>query len=266
MHNFLKILTLVIFSLFCLDANAVTVENPSEDIFVSPGGTAKTSFRVINRTNQEHQITVYQSDYFFEANGKNEFSSPGLLKRSNAGWIDFSPKRFLINPKSKVSIEVSANIPNQPLNGTYWSVLMVEYVDSKATKATSNYNQDMQSQVTVKRRTAIQIRTHITNTGEMKARYFNQSIKKINGKRIFQVDMENTGSLYFTGKFWIDFYNSQGKPIEKIVLDKKSLYPDCSVRFSADISNLQKGKYTALCIYDTSEEKVFGGKYQIEIK
>ncbi|MGM0598837.1 MAG: hypothetical protein ACQETH_03360 [Candidatus Rifleibacteriota bacterium] len=261
-----KFLFIIIFSFSCLTANAVTVENPADDIYISPGGNAETSFRVINRSNKEHQITVYQTDYFFNADGKNEYGSPGQHKRSNADWLEFTPKRFLIQPKSKVAINVTANIPQKSLSGTYWSVLMVEYIDAKATEAANTSNADIQSKVTVKRRTAIQIRTHISGTGEMKARYFNQSIKEIDGERKFFVDMENTGTLYFTGQFYINFFDSKGKPVEKILLGKKSLYPGCSARFSADISHLKKGNYTALCVYDTSGEKVFGGKYQIEIK
>ena len=266
MPKFIKVILIFIFSISSLPAYSVTVENPSDDIYISPGGTAETSFRVINRTNKEHQITVYQTDYFFDAAGNNEFGSPGLLKRSNANWLDFTPKRFLIQPKSKATIKVTANIPSSPLSGTYWSVLMVEYLDAKATEAANSSNADMQSKVKIKRRTAIQVRTHITNTGEMKARYFNQAIKEVDGKRKFFVDMENTGTLYFTGQFYINFFDSTGKPVKKILVNKKSLYPGCSVRFVADISQLQKGKYTALCVYDTSGEKVFGGKYQIEIK
>jgi uncharacterized protein (DUF2147 family) len=266
MPKALKVFLIFIFSISCLTVNAVTVENPSDDIYISPGGSAETSFRVINRSNKEHQISVYQTDYFFEANGTNQFGSPGLHQRSNANWLEFTPKRFFIQPKSKVAIKVTANVPQKPLSGTYWSVLMVEYIDAKATEAANSSNADIQSKVTIKRRTAIQIRTHISGTGEMKARYFNQSIKEIDGERKFFVDMENTGTLYFTGQFYINFFDSKGKPVEKILLGKKSLYPGCSARFSANISQLKKGKYTALCVYDTSEEKVFGGKYQIEIK
>jgi hypothetical protein len=77
--------------------------------------------------------------------------------------------------------------------------------------------------------------------------------------------MENIGTLYFSGNFWIEFFDSRGKSVSKVSLERKSIYPDCSVRFSADVSHLKSGKYTALCVYDTLKNKVFGGKYQIEI-
>jgi hypothetical protein len=192
---------------------AVTVENPRDDLYVTPGSQSQTSFRVINRSGKSQQMTVYQTDYSFKADGTTEFGSPGSHPRSNAEWLSFSPKQFTIEPNAKITINVSANVPDEPLVGTYWSVLMVEYIDDP----------QKQAAVTVKRRQGIQIRTHFSNTGELKARYFNQKIKKANDKTLFEVDMENTGTLFYSGKFWVEFFDNRGKPVEKIEVNRKSV-------------------------------------------
>lgn len=254
-----------IFTIFIIaSCSGVTVENPREDLYVTPGSNAQTSFRVINRTNQSQQMTVYQTDYSFKSDGSNEFLSPGSHPRSNAEWLNFSPRQFTIKPGMKMNIDVSVNVPNKQLTGSYWSILMVEYIDSGNNNPNADDIND-QTGLTVKRRQGIQIRTHFSGTGEMKARYFNQQIRSENGKLFFDVDMENIGTLYFSGNFWIEFFDSRGKSVSKVSLERKSIYPDCSVRFSADVSHLKSGKYTALCVYDTLKNKVFGGKYQIEI-
>lgn len=256
---------LLLFILVTMSCSAVTVENPREDLYVSPGSSAKTSFRVINRSNKEQQMSVYQTDYSFTADGVNNFASPGTLPRSNANWLRFTPKQFSIQPGAKITIEVSVSVPNAQLSGSYWSVLMVEYVDSDTNPAENDSKAAVKAAIIVKRRQGIQIRTHVSGTGEMKARYFNQNITKRDGKVLFEVDMENIGTLFYSGKFWVELFDQDGYPVDKVTLSSKSIYPGSSCRFSADITNLKKGKYTALCVYDTQSNKVFGGKYQIKI-
>ena len=142
---------------------------------------------------------------------------------------------------------------------------MVEYVDSEQKVDPQNSNEEMRSSIKVKRRQGIQIRTHISGTGDMKARYFNQQVVKKADKVFFEVDLENIGTLFYRGNFWLDIFDEQGQAVDKVTLSEKSIYPGCSARFSADISGLKNGKYTVLCVYDTQSNKVFGGKYQIAI-
>lgn len=243
---------------------AVTVENPRADLYVSPGSNAEAKFNVINRSNHAQTMKVSQSDYTFKADGSNEFAQPGTIARSNAKWIKFSPESFTIKPNTTIEIVLQIHVPNQKMTGTYWSMLMVEYVDQNSLN-TAKTTDDLNSGVQVIRRQGVQVRTHITGTGEKKARFLNKNIVKKNGKTFFEIDLENTGTLFYRGDFWVELFNQEGYPIGKVEQPMRGVYPDCSIRYSVDISQFKKGNYTALCVYDTRSNKVFGGKYQVEI-
>ncbi len=265
MQKFMFLLLLVLFQLFtAFTCHAVTVENPRDDIYVSPGGTAQTKFNVVNRSNRPQSMKVILSDYKFKADGTNEFPPAGSSERSNAGWLKFAPESFTIMPGTTVEINVQITAPNKPLEGTYWRMLMVEYVDQQDANK-RNTEGEIVSGIRVIRRQGVQLRTHITGTGEKKARLFNKNITRKNDRLFFEIDLENTGTLFYRGDFWVELFNQEGYPAGKVQLAPMGVYPGCSVRFVADISQFKKGKYTALCVFDTRSNKVFGGKYQVEI-
>ncbi len=259
-----KIVTaLTLFLLSAVICHAVTVENPRQDLYISPGSTAVTKFNVINRSNKEETMKVYQTDYEHKADGSNSFPHPGSHERSNAKWLKFSPEQFTIKPGAMIEINVQVNVPNEPLSGTYWSLLMVEYVNSSST--TAKTGSELESGINVKRRQGVHVRTHVTGTGEKAAKFTNKQLRKENGENLFEVDLENTGQVFYRGNFWVELFNQEGYPIRKINLPPRGVYPGCSVRFSAKLTGVKKGRYTALCVFDTLSNKVFGGKYQLDI-
>lgn len=260
--NKFLILLFCLVSSFCM---AITVENPRADLYVSPGSITHTKFNVRNDSSKAQKIDISVADYFFKADGTNEFSPPGTKERSNATWLSYSPENFIIPPGTNVEIIVNVRVPDRPMIGTYWSILLVEYSDPVPERETSRPEEELTSTIRVVRRQGIQIRSHFSGTGEMKARFFNKNLEKKSGKTFFSVDLENTGTLFYRGDFWIELFNQEGYPMGKLESPSRSVYPGCSVRFSTDVSHLKKGKYTALCVYDTRSNKVFGGKYQLEI-
>lgn len=243
--------------------SAVTVTNPRKDLYVSPGSSSQTSIKVINESKTEERMKVYQSDYLHQADGSNNFADPGTLERSNAKWIKFSPDYFTIKPGQVIEINIQVTVPKEKLEGSYWSMLMVEYVDKE--EPVHIGEAELLTSTKIIKRQAVHIRTHITGTGVMKAVFLNKKVEKKNGKTTFELDLKNTGNVFYRGDFWVELFNKEGYPIGKIQLLPRGVYPDCSTRFVADVSQIKKGSYTALCVFDTRSQKVFGGKYQIDI-
>lgn len=261
-----RLLLVLIFLLGCFDGGyAITVSNLRHDIYVSPGRQAIAKVKVANESKLEQSVKIYFSDYMHFADGSNKFADPGTLKRSNANWLSAAPIFFTLKPGMDMQIPIAINVPVAELEGTYWSMLMIEPVDKSEIMPVTG-NAATRSGVKIISRQGVQIRTHITNTGAMKARFFNQKIEKREGKTFFTVDLENTGNIFYRGDFWVELFNQEGYPSGKIQISPRGVYPECSVRLSADISKFKAGNYTAVCVFDTRGNKVFGGKYQIQLK
>lgn len=74
-------------------------------------------------------VRIYQTDYMFYADGRNEFGKPGSAPRSNASWITYVPNQLILQPHGRAEVSYQISVPNdEDLRGTYWSVIMVEPV------------------------------------------------------------------------------------------------------------------------------------------
>lgn len=258
---------LPVFAIFVLmysSCNAFVVENTTHDFISSPGNSIQSVFWVQNPSSTIKKMSIYQTDYTQKPDGSIEFGKTGQSERSNAEWITFSPNQFSIAPSGKIEVKITIQIPNKSLSGTYWSMIMVEE-EPPPTVFTSDGTGDIVTGVKAFVRQAIQVRTSITGTGEMKAKLFNQKVYKGNEKSMFEVMIENTGTLFFRGDFWVELFNSEGYPIGKTKVVRQGVYPGMKEKLTTDISFAKSGKYTALCVYDTQSTKVFGAKYQIII-
>ena len=94
---------------------------------LQPGGRTEGRIILRNNSNEPQEVKVYQTDYLFWADGRNEYGEPGSTPRSNARWIVHSPQQLTLPPKGTESVDYALQVPAQEgLSGTYWSVLMVE--------------------------------------------------------------------------------------------------------------------------------------------
>jgi len=250
--------------LVCSTSSAFLVENTTHDYISSPGGQIQTSFWVLNNGTTPKKIMIYKTDYTQRTDGGVEFGAAGKNERSNSSWVNFSPDKFTVDSSKKIEVKVTVQIPKANLSGTYWSMIMVEE-EPPPTNFASDGTGEIVTGIRVLARQAIQIRTSIAGTGEMKAKLFNQKVYKDNEKRMFEVMIENTGTLFFRGDFWVELFNSEGYPIGKTKVVRQGVYPGMKEKLIVDLSFAKSGKYTALCVYDTQSSKVFGAKYQITI-
>src|SRR4030042_643837 len=53
------------------------------------GEIYKGSIIIKNSDTKPQEIKIYQTDYLYYCNGKNDYGPPGELKRSNAKWLSF---------------------------------------------------------------------------------------------------------------------------------------------------------------------------------
>jgi len=219
---------------------------------------------IINTGSETAQVQVYQTDYLFYADGSNIYGPPGRNPRSNAGWITLSPRRLTIPPHQKAALHYTIQVPaDRGLIGSYWSLIMVEEVDSGSPAA--GEPEEKQLNLKIKVRYAVQMITDIGGSGRRELSFLEPRLLKEEGGTILQVDLLNSGELWLRASLWVELYDEQG-----VLADKRSgasarLYPDTSVRRRLDLRGLPPGDYQALVVADCGGDDLFGARYTVRI-
>src|ERR1035437_6673234 len=94
-----------------------------------PGDVIKGEIKIQNNDNTDQEVKVYQTDLLYNLQDNTFYDEPGSHKRSNAHWIQYSPKSVILKAKEVRIIQYEITLPqNDSLKGTYWSILMIEGV------------------------------------------------------------------------------------------------------------------------------------------
>lgn len=114
-------------------------------------------------------------------------------------------------------------------------------------------------------RYGIQMVTHIGASGRRNIRFLERRLIKREGKRILQLDIENTGERRLSAVAWVEVFDEEGKSMGRFEGERRGIVPGGSVRQSFDLTLLPPGNYTALVIVDNLDGYVFGARYELEI-
>ncbi len=248
-------------------ADVAVIGGLARDGNLEPGDQFEGIIHLRNDGTDVVQVNVYQTDYSFTANGQTLYGKPGRNPRSNAKWVTVSPLRITVASKAIASIYYTINVPQDPdLRGTYWSVVMIERhsVSGPPTpdEQTGKFVLGVQTNV----RYAVQIVTNIRDTGDSNVRFMDINLIGRNGSTILQASLENVGERLLNPFLWAELYNKDGIQIGRYQSSRSRVFPNCSVRYLLDLSDVPKGAYTALVIVDNGDETVFGAKYDIHLK
>lgn len=267
---YLRVLLFLPILASCLTAQVSIIGELSQDKDALPGDAYSGTIVIRNDTNEPQEAKVYQTDYTFQFNGTNNYGEPGLLPRSNAKWIAFSPSYVTLPPQGTMAVNYTVTVPKETgagkLIGTYWSMLMVEGIQ-KGSAESSIRPKDAKAQMGIMQtiRYGIQIATTIEKTGSKKIQIVGRNvIKKEDGKRILQVDIENTGEIAIRPDVYVELFNEQGTSLGKFPGVKYRVYPGTSVRQSIDVSSVAEGTYKALIVVDAGGDDVFGAQYTLK--
>lgn len=214
----------------------------------------------------DREAKIYQTDYSFSHGGKRFYGDPGSIPRSNAEWITFNPEQVTIPPGGTSTVFYTVRVPDDTsLIGTYWSVLMVEEIPLDSPESDSSDSEEFSLGIRQVFRFAIQIVTHISDTGVRNLEFLDITLEKGEEKRSVLVDVRNTGERWLRAECIAELYDQQGAYVTKLEGGKRRLYPDTSLRFTVDVTDVADGTYTALIIFDCGDDYVFGGMYTLVI-
>ncbi len=269
-YSLLRATVLVSLLATTLTAQVSVVGELSQDKDVKPGESYTGAIVIRNDTNEPQEAKVYQTDYTFQCDGSNNYGDPGVLPRSNAKWIAFSPSYLTVPPLATMAVNYTVTVPKEmaggQLSGTYWSMLMVEGIQ-KGSAESSLPQKDKKAQMGIMQtiRYGIQIATTIANTGEKKIEFLAVALDTTGGKRSLRVDIKNTGDVGMRPDVTLQLFDQQGEQVGKFSGAKYRIYPGTSVRQLIDVGTVPHGTYKALVVVDGGGDDVFGGQYTLKL-
>jgi urease beta subunit len=246
-------------------AHVGIVSGLTQEKVCKPGETFQGSITIRNYGPASEDVRVYQTDYAFTYDGKGFYDPPGQAARSNAAWITTGQKQLTVPGSSQVELRYAVKVPDDTnLVGTYWSVIMVETPPKAGAVPAAAPAKEPSLGIDQVIRYAVQIVTHIGNTGSRKLEFVGTELLQDAGQKTFQVDVENTGERWLRTYSHLELYSLKGELAGKFEGERLRTFPGTSVRFKFDVSHITDGRYKALVVLDNKDSHVFGAQYTLD--
>lgn len=225
----------------------------------SAGETYTGEVELQNSGDEPQEVTVYQTDLLYNFEEFTYYDEPVTHPRSNAPWIEFSPKTLILQPNERAFVQYEVKVPeNDTLNGTYWSAMMVESVNPILPDTSGQLN------IQTITRYGVQIITEMNDRGEGNLKFFEPIVQTEEGKLILAVDIKNTGDYYIKPEVSIEMFDEEGNSVKKIKATGKGLFPYTSSRFRMELEGLEPNQeYQSLIIAAGKGEDVYGLEYTL---
>lgn len=256
-----------------LSADISLIGDMLEQYDSAPGGNYSGSFTVRNIGQKDESVRIFVTDYTYKADGTSHFheSTPNPAhERSNATWVTLDTQKALIAPGEERVVRYSVRVPDQqPVKGTFWSVLIVEpEIEIQET--------DTGVSLTPIFRYAVQIMNHFRDGAKANLKVDDckvdvQRVKHENkpdasDKEVaYVLDIENDGELGLNPEVTVELLDKDGKTVFEGKRPKSWLLPKCSVRARFDISTLPSGKYSGIVTMDAGGENYFGDQNEVTV-
>ena len=236
----------------------------ARDYEVQPAGYYEGTVELVNPSDTSQEVKIYQTDYMAYADGRVLFGDPGLLPRSNARWVTFSPAQVTVPAGETAVVRYAVQVPDDAsLKGSYWSMLMVEPIPEGSPESTVPEPGKISLSLIQVLRYGLQIVTQVGQTGTTQVQFADVQLSTDAGTRVLVADVANTGDRWFVGHLWVELYDVRGKLVGKFDAGAKRMFPGSSVRFSSPLTGIQDADYQALIVVDCGGDDVFGANVNI---
>lgn len=253
-------------------AAQVVILSPSTQEWTAGAGDGyEGRIRIRNPTAEPAELRLGQSDYHFSADGTNRFGDPDSEPRSNASWITLSATDIILAPGEEAELGYQLRVPDgddAELQGTYWSVIFVEWIPPGDPESTLSGEGDDEERLTIRTRIrhAIQVATHIGGTGRADLAFESPGLEHgEDGGVEFSVVVENRGSTGYRPNVSAAVFDADGNEVRTAEEARGLLYPGTSLRQRFSLGSLPSGTYTVLLLADAGADEVFGAQYALEL-
>lgn len=223
------------------------------------GDVYQGEIQIQNSGDTDQEIRVYQTDLLYNYNDFTFYDEPVTHPRSNANWIQYSPKTAIVAANSTMFIQYEVTVPSgDTIKGTYWSVLMVEGV------IPIDPAQEGQFNINTVTRYAIQIVTETEDPGIGKLEFLDPVLIREGDHLFLAVDIVNKGDHYILPDASMELFDEKGESVKVIMAAKKGLFPTTSARYRFDLEGIPSEKtYQTVIVAAGGGEDVFGLEYTL---
>ncbi|MDX1666208.1 MAG: hypothetical protein R3350_03215 [Saprospiraceae bacterium] len=256
------ILMIILLALPFTGHSGIVVTNGLSQIRqLNPGEVYQGNISVTNTEDSPQTVNLYMSDYTFQHTGETQYPAPGTLERSNAGWITLESDFVTLQPQEERNIFYEIRVPEEPLIGTYWSVIMLEGVPE------INPEEVLERGVTVQTRVryAVQIATHINSSGSRELVFEGLDLQEDKESNVLMVVVKNTGERMLDPFLSLEIFNSMGASEKVVKAERRKIYPGTSRKFVLPLENVVPGVYQAVLLADSNQEDVFGANIELDL-
>jgi hypothetical protein len=224
------------------------------------------TLRLRNRGAEPAEARIYLTDYAFAADGSSSYAAPGTLPRSSARWIAFTPSQVRIAAGGEATVGYTVTVPaDARLEGTYWSMLMVEGVargSAASADAPANARVRVGLQPTI--RYGVQIATTVGGPAP-KVSFSGARAYAGSHGRVLELDLANAGDVAYRPEIRVDLFDEAGGKVGSFTSRRGLLYPGTSLRQSFELGAVPAGTYQALVVADAGGDQVFGAQYRLKL-
>lgn len=244
-----------------ISASILITNGLTHEFSVNPGGKSGGTVHLLNNSDQPRTVRLFQTDYKFTYTGESSYDQPGTSDRSNAGWITISQSFVTLQAREERQVAFGLTVPEKTgLIGTYWSVIMVEGVP--------DLNPDAASagiRINTVLRYAVQIVTHIGDSGERNLVFRDLSVVEEDGEVLLAVILENQGERGLRPFLSLELIDEYGHSLGLRRTDPKRIYPGTSLTYTIPLDGVNPGNYMGVLIADGDDDYVFGTNLSLEL-
>lgn len=247
-----------------LEAGGIRISPVEFDIGIQAGASATFNFEVFNDEAEPLEVSVGLCDWVRDIEGVNLFcEEAGEVARSATGWASITPNQFELEPGGTQQVRFTLTTPSGPLEGTYWTAVMVEAVPKQPEDRPG-------TEIVVKRRFAVKVYVTIANTGRLEGQVRDLERHGLNPLWV-TLEFENRGTLNMReveGR--VEIRDATGATLETIPLEPFPVLPGYTRRLIAQSARprgevLPPGDYLILAILDFGGENLVGAQLILSV-
>jgi len=248
-----------------LRAQGIQVEPLTIITELTSGESTTKQIFVRNITNTDLRVELTPTDFDIRENGGLIYHEAKTLVNSLINWLTLQQKEVLLKPGEKKKIPVRINVPNKENETARWGCIMVESSNPKKEANKGGLEINVRYAVLF-----FQQDPNIKEKGKITSMSVSFSNAKDKAKRkvVVRTKFHNPTPDIILTSLRFEIRNQKG---EVIAVDEKgsikAILPnhDKIYKSKFPLSDLQKGQYLALVLFDYGASNKVGGQYLFEI-
>lgn len=259
------ITVLILLSLAAIPTHAsFSIDQQLIEVQARHGESLVRVIRVTNFSDEPMNISVKPADYIRDADGNVYTPDVGENEYSLFPYVSLSSTYISLEPHGSYDLEYAINFPEE-VEGSRWLALYFEPDIEPITPRGADPDQaNFSIQVVIAYRTLLLATVTGTEAPD-------GTITGIRAARepslCFEVDLLNTGNVYYRATGWLDIRDEQGATVTTMPIDRSFVLPDqtLTIQVADDELDLAPGRYLALAVVDFGGDQLVAGQLIFDV-